>query len=74
MKKSHYWILGFNALYLLIFGVYYISVQNYEFLWYIAVIIILGSIIGFNLNKAHFDNLVLWLLSIWGFLHMVGGV
>ncbi len=73
MKKSHLLILLFNTLYLLIFAVYYISIQNYEFLVYISVIVILGLIIGVNLNKSHLDNLVLWLLSIWGLAHMIGG-
>ncbi|MEK6909331.1 MAG: DUF2238 domain-containing protein [Nanoarchaeota archaeon] len=73
MKKSHLLILIFNALYLIVFGVYYLSVENYEFMWYIGVIIILGAIIGINLNKVKFDNLVLWLLSIWGLAHMVAG-
>src|SRR3989344_9589719 len=73
MNKGHWWILVFNALYLIIFGAYYISIQNYEFLVYILVILILGLILGVNLKKSHFDNLVLWLLSIWGLLHMIGG-
>lgn len=73
MRKVHIWILLFNALYLLIFGIYYLSVKNYEFLWYIAVIVVLGIVVAVNLNKSKLDNLVLWLLSIWGLLHMVGG-
>src|SRR3989344_1404933 len=98
MNRGHWLILAFNALYLLIFAIYYISIQNYEFLVYILVIVILGLILGINLRKSHFDvkvfelnrntlniqkskkknqglfdNLVLWLLSIWGLLHMIGG-
>lgn len=73
MKKSHIWMLGFNALYLIGFLVYYILINNYEFLWYIFVIVILGILIGLNLNRAKFSNLTLWLLSIWGFIHMLAG-
>ncbi|MEK6894196.1 MAG: hypothetical protein AABX10_01915 [Nanoarchaeota archaeon] len=73
MKRSHIWIIIFNVIYLVAFFIYYISINNYEFLWYIFVIIILGSFIGLNLHKVKFDNLVLWLLSIWGFLHMLAG-
>ena len=73
MKKSHIWILLFNALYLAIFLFYYLSIGNYEFLWYIAVMIIIGTVIAFNLKSGVFDNLILWLLSIWGFVHMIGG-
>ncbi len=73
MKKSHLLILIFNLIYLIIFGVYYLSIKNYEFLWYIGVIVILGLVVGFNLNKKIFDDIILWLLSIWGLVHMVGG-
>lgn len=73
MKKAHLLILIFNAIYLFIFTAYYISIKNYEFLWYIAVIVIFGIVIAINLNKARFDNLILWLLSIWGFSHMIAG-
>jgi len=73
MKKSHIIILIFNLIYLIIFGTYYLMQGNYEFLLYIAVIVILGVIIGINLNKGIFDNLILWLLSIWGLAHMIGG-
>lgn len=73
MNRSHWKIILFNALYLLIFAIYYISIKNYEFLVYIAVIVILGGIIGINLKKSHLDNFVLWLLSIWGLAHMIGG-
>ena len=73
MKKSHLWILIFNLAYLVIFGAYYLSVQNYEFIWYIAVIVILGAVIAFNLHRGVFDDLILWLLSIWGLVHMIGG-
>jgi len=73
MKKSHWWILAFNALYLIVFGAYYVIIQNYEFLVYISVIVIIGLIIAVNLHKSKLDNLILWLLSIWGFVHMIGG-
>lgn len=73
MKRAHWLILIFNALYLCAFFIYYISINNYEFLWYIFVIIILGTFIGLNLHKVRLSNPVLWLLSIWGFLHMLAG-
>jgi uncharacterized membrane protein YjdF len=73
MNRSHWWIIAFNALYLIAFAVYYTSIGNYEFLIYISVIALLGLIIGVNLKKSNLDNLVLWLLSIWGLVHMIGG-
>lgn len=73
MKKSHLWILIFNVFYLAIFGAYYLSAKNYEFVWYIFVIAIIGGIVAVNLKKSRLDNGILWLLSIWGLLHMVAG-
>lgn len=73
MKKSHLWILIFNAIYLAAFLIYYIIINNYEFIWYIFVIIILGTIIGLNLNQSRLTNGVLWMLSIWGLVHMLAG-
>lgn len=73
MKKSHLWILIFNAIYLLGFFIYYVSINNYEFVWYIFVIVIIGTIIGLNLKQSRLSNGILWMLSIWGILHMVAG-
>lgn len=73
MKKAHIYIILFNLLYIIPFTLYYLSLKNYEFLIYISVIVILGLIIGLNLNRSKLDNLVLWLLSIWGLVHLIGG-
>lgn len=63
----------FNLLYIIPFTLYYLSLKNYEFLIYISVIVFFGLIIGLNLNRSKLDNLVLWLLSIWGLAHLIGG-
>jgi uncharacterized membrane protein YjdF len=73
MKKSHIWILLFNAIYLAIFLIYYTIIDNYEFIWYIFVILVLGLVIGIHLNRVKLDNLILWLLSLWGLMHMIAG-
>lgn len=73
MKKSHIYIILFNLLYLIPFTLYYLNLKNYEFIIYISVIALLGLIIGLNLNRSKLDNLVLWLLSIWGLVHLIGG-
>ncbi len=73
MRKSHIYVILFNLLYLVPFTLYYLNLKNYEFLIYISVIVLLGAIIGLNLNRSKLDNLVLWLLSIWGLVHLVGG-
>lgn len=66
-------ILLFNVLYLAPFTVYYVGNRNYEFLWYVAVTVFFLVLILTTVEKTGFDALVLWGLSIWGFLHMAGG-
>jgi len=73
IKKSWYWVITFTLIYLLAFTIYYLSIKNYEFLLYIAVLVFFFFLILFTMNKTKFDLVVLWGLSIWGFLHMCGG-
>ena len=73
LKKEHWALVGFTALYILTFAFYYISIGNYEFLWYVSVLVFFFLLVLFTLNKNKFDNFILWGLSIWGLLHMSGG-
>lgn len=66
-------LIAFNLIYVAIFTIYYLSIKNYEFLWYVAVLLFFVCLIAFTLKKSKFDYLILWGLSIWGFLHMAGG-
>ncbi len=68
------WILiVFNLAYILGFTFYYLAKQNYEFMLYIAVLVILFVLVFFVQNKVKFSYTILWMLTIWGFLHMLGG-
>ncbi len=73
MKTSHLILIVFNALYILGFAVYYVALQNYEFLLYIAVLVVLFALVAGTYRKTRFGIGILWMLSIWGFLHMLGG-
>ena len=73
MNKGYILLLIFNLIYLIAFAVYYVSIGNYEFLLYIFVIVVIGLVVLTTLKKSGLDNFSLWGLSIWGFLHMVGG-
>ena len=73
LKKGEIAIIIFNLLYVLAFTIYYLSIGNFEFMIYIGVLVLVGFIVIFNLRKSGLDYLALWGLSIWGFLHMVGG-
>ena len=73
LTRQHWTIIWFNIIYVLAFGIYYTFIKDYEFLLYLSVIVILLAILLKTLDRSKLDNLALWLLSIWGLLHMVGG-
>lgn len=73
LKKSDWPLVIFNLAYILAFAFYYISIKNYEFLWYVGVLVFFAVLIMSTLSKSKFDYFVLWGLSIWGLLHMAGG-
>ena len=73
LRKGEWFFVFFNLAYILAFALYYISIRNYEFLWYVLVLMFFFILIGTTLRKTNFDYLVLWLLSLWGFFHMAGG-
>jgi len=66
-------LIAFNLAYVAAFAVYYISIRNFEFLWYVAVLLFFFILILSTIHRSKFDLLILWGLSIWGFLHMAGG-
>jgi hypothetical protein len=73
MKKGEWILVIFNVVYILAFALYYISIKNYEFLWYVGVLVFFALLILGTLKKSKFDYFILGALSIWGFLHMAGG-
>jgi uncharacterized membrane protein YjdF len=72
-KKGEIIIAIFNLIYIIGFSIYYFSKENYEFLLYIGVIVLFFLIIGGTIRKTNLSYLVLIGLSLWGFLHMIGG-
>lgn len=73
LRKGEWALAIFNVLYLIIFAIYFLSIQNYEFIFYIAVIFVIATVIILTLKDTKFNYLALWGLSIWNFLHMLGG-
>jgi len=73
ITKGHWLLLLFTLTYTLGFGAYYVSIQNLEFLWYVATLLGLIVFIGTTLKHSQLPSWVLWLLSLWGLLHMAGG-
>lgn len=73
LTTTQWGLIGFSLAYVLGFGGYYIAVRNYEFLWYVAVLVLSLVLVAGTLKKTHFDTLTLGGLSLWGLLHMMGG-
>lgn len=73
MTKAHIPLALFTLLYTVAFGGYYISIQNFEFVWYIVVLVFFAALIAGTLGKTKFPLWLLWLLSLWGLMHMAGG-
>lgn len=64
----------FTAAYLLAAVGGAITTRNGEFVFYIVVMLILVAIIWTVHSQVTFSTGVLWALSIWGLLHMAGGL
>lgn len=58
---------------LLGFGIYYLMHLNYEFIIYLAVVLvaIIGVVVSFRWVR--YPSLVLWGLTAWAVMHMAGG-
>ena len=74
MKEHSSWALWiFNATYLFWGGAFFLQDLNLEFVIYIAVIIaIMGSVL-LTVSYTDFPHWLLWLLSFWGLMHVLGG-
>jgi len=73
ISKHHIFILLFTLAYVFGFGTYYLSIENYEFIWYILVLLFFVGLVAATLQKSQLPPWQLWLLSLWGLLHMAGG-
>lgn len=73
IKKSQIPVLIFTLIYLIVSLFIFIKRANHEFVLYVGVIIFLFLVILFTNKKVSYPNFVLWLLSIWGLFHMLGG-
>src|SRR3989344_4349783 len=73
IKNGEWFLILFNLIYIIPFTIYYINIKNFEFLGYIAILVVIFLLIAGTLRKTRFDYFILWGLSIWGLLHMAGG-
>tara|TARA_Y100000310_G_C20696019_1_gene825803 strand:+ start:3815 stop:4402 length:588 start_codon:yes stop_codon:yes gene_type:complete len=66
-------ILWVNIIYIFAYGLFYISMKNYEFIIYLGVVLFFLGAILYSNEKVKFSNTVLWGLTVWGFMHLSGG-
>lgn len=64
---------AFNLTYLFWGGAYFLQDFNVEFIIYVGVLIlIIGSVLLLS-EKFKFPYWLLWMLSLWGLMHILGG-
>ena len=66
-------VITFSALYLLLGGLYFLKDFNFEFVIYVGVIIAAFVLLFGTLKITQFPVYILWLISFWGLLHILGG-
>ena len=73
MNKLNPLILVFTIIYTILAGIYFLSIGNLEFLWYVGILAFLIILMIVLHKKFKFSSIVLFGASLWGFLHMLGG-
>lgn len=71
--KSQLAVIGFSIAYLLIGGLYFLKDLNFEFVIYIGVIAAAFLLLFGTLHISKLPTYLLWLISFWGILHILGG-
>ncbi len=74
MIRKHPGLFVFTMSYILAAGARALATDNREFLMYLAQMLVLIGLILWAHRRARFSAGVLWGLSIWGMLHMAGGL
>ena len=73
VRKGQWPIVAVNVVYLLAASVFFGARHNYEFLLYIGVIVFFLALIAFTNERVRYSNGILWGLTVWAVLHMLGG-
>ena len=67
-------VLLFNLSYLMLAVLSATFDANYEFIFYIGVVIVVILIVVYFHRRYGLSLALLWLMSFWGFWHMAGGL
>jgi hypothetical protein len=72
-RKGRVLVLVFTLLYIAASGVYFYVAGVKEFIFYLFVLLVLVAFVGWTLPRTKLPTWSLWLLSILGLLHALGG-
>src|SRR4051812_14092916 len=72
-KSGRIFVLLFTLLYIAGAGVYFFLSGVEEFTLYLAVLLVLVGLVAWTLPRTRLPTWSLWLLSILGLLHALGG-
>lgn len=64
----------FTGLYLVIATIPALITQNWEFVYYIAIVVLLAGAVLTIHFRVKLPTSLIWALSFWGLLHMLGGL
>ncbi len=73
IKPKYKTVALVTFLYLLFYGIFYISQKNYEFVFYVSIVVFFFWVLLKSSHKIDYSPFAVWGLSLWGFLHMSGG-
>ena len=71
--SGQYRVIAFSLIYLLLGGLYFLKDLNFEFVIYVGVIAAAFLLLFGTLHITRFPTYLLWLISFWGILHILGG-
>lgn len=73
MERRHIILLLINLAMIAGFGVLFIGRRNYEFILYVAVIVVLLGVVAASMRKVAYSFDALVGLTVWSAMHLAGG-
>ncbi len=74
IERNLFPVIAFTAAYLLAAAAWILTVGDYEFLAYIVILLILAGVLWVVHRRVDLPLALIWCLSLWGALHMAGGL
>jgi len=73
LTRAEIAVAAFTAAYMLGALLWFLSIGNREFIWYLVTMVLLVALVGWAARAAKAPAWLLWALSVWGLAHMAGG-